>query len=57
VMVDKDSAITTAFAKGTLTVVAVHADGVIEQIVNDFTRATSLDAVLPELKQPAHAGA
>ncbi|HEY5201596.1 MAG TPA: hypothetical protein VIJ31_11900 [Acidothermaceae bacterium] len=57
VMVDKDSAITAAFAKGTLTVVAVHADGVIEQIVNDFTRTTSLDAVLPELKQPAHAGA
>jgi hypothetical protein len=57
VMVDKDSAITTAFAKGTLTVVAVHADGVIEQIVNDFTRTTSLDTVLPELKQPAHAGA
>jgi hypothetical protein len=57
VMVDKDSAITTAFAKGTLTVVAVHADGVIEQIVNDFTRTTSLETVLPELKQPAHAGA
>ncbi len=57
VMVDQDSAITTAFTKGTLTVVAVHADGVIEQIVNDFTRTTSLDAVLPELKQPAHAGA
>jgi hypothetical protein len=57
VMVDQDSAITTAFAKGTLTVVAVHADGVIEQIVNDFTRTTSLETVLPELKQPAHAGA
>ena len=57
VMVDKDSAITTAFGKGTLTVVAVHADGVIEQIVNDFTRTTSLETVLPELKQPAHAGA
>lgn len=57
VMVDQDSAITAAFTKGALTVVAVHADGVIEQIVNDFTRTTSLDAVLPELKQPAHAGA
>jgi hypothetical protein len=57
VMVDQDSAITTAFAKGALTVVAVHADGVIEQIVNDFTRTTSLDTVLAELKQPAPAGA
>jgi hypothetical protein len=57
VMVDQDSTITTTFAKGALTVVAVHADGVIEQIVNNFTRTTSLDAVLPELKQPAHAGA
>ena len=57
VMADQDSAITTMFAKGALTVVAVHADGVIEQIVNDFTRTTSLETVLPELKQPAHAGA
>jgi hypothetical protein len=57
VMVDRDSAITTTFSKGALTVVAVHADGVIEQIVNDFTRTTSLDSVLPGLKQPAHAGA
>jgi hypothetical protein len=57
VMVDQDSAITTTFARGALTVVAVHADGVIEQIVNDFTRTTSLDTVLPALKQPAHAGA
>ena len=57
VMVDQDSAITTTFAKGALTVVAVHADGVIEQIVNNFTRTTSLETVLPELKQPAHAGA
>jgi hypothetical protein len=57
VMVDQDSAITTTFAKGALTVVAVHADGVIDQIVDDFTRTTSLDTVLPELKQPAHAGA
>jgi hypothetical protein len=57
VMVDQDSAITTTFAKGALTVVAVHADGVIEQIVNDFTRTASLETVLPELKQPAHAGA
>ncbi len=57
VMVDQESTITTMYAKGPLTVVAVHADGVIEQIVDDFTRATSLDSVLPELKQPAHAGA
>ena len=57
VMVDQDSAITTTFARGALTVVAVHADGVIDQIVDDFTRTTSLDTVLPELKQPAHAGA
>lgn len=57
VMVDQSSAITTMFAKGALTVVAVHADGVIDQIISDFTRTTSLDTVLPELKQPAHAGA
>jgi len=57
VMVDRSSTIPTLLAKGPLTVVAVHADGVIEQIVADFTRSTSLDAVLPELKQPAHAGA
>jgi hypothetical protein len=57
VMVDQDSALTTAFGKGTLTVVAVHADGVIDQIVDDFTRTTSLETVLPGLKQPAHAGA
>jgi hypothetical protein len=57
VMVDQDSAIPSVFAKGTLTVVAVHADGVIDQIVDDFTRSTSLETVLPELKQPAHAGA
>jgi hypothetical protein len=57
VMLDQDSAITTTFAKGVLTVVAVHADGVIEQIVDNFTRSTTLDTVLPELKQPAHAGA
>jgi hypothetical protein len=57
VMTDQDTAITSIFAKGALTVVAVHADGVIEQIVNDFTRTSSLETVLPELKQPAHAGA
>jgi hypothetical protein len=57
VMVDQDSAITSMFAKGALSVVAVHADGVIEQIIDDFTRTTSLETVLPELKQPAHAGA
>ncbi len=57
VMTDQDSAITTVFAKGALTVVAVHADGVIEQIVDNFSRTSSLETVLPELKQPAHAGA
>ena len=57
VMLDQNSAITSMFAKGALTVVAVHADGVIEQIVDNFTRTTSLETVLPELKQPAHAGA
>ena len=57
VMTDQDSAITTMFAKGALTVVAVHADGVIEQIVDNFSRTSSLETVLPELKQPAHAGA
>jgi hypothetical protein len=57
VMVDNDATITSTFAKGALTVIAVHADGVIDQIINDFTRTTSLDAALPDLKQPAHAGA
>jgi hypothetical protein len=57
VMVDQGSALTTAFSHGPLTVVGVHADGVIEVIVDNFLRTTSLDNVLSELKQPAHAGA
>jgi hypothetical protein len=57
VMVDQGSVLTTAFSRGTLTVVGVHADGVIEVIVDNFLRTTSLENVLGELKQPAHAGA
>jgi hypothetical protein len=57
VMVDQGSALTTAFSHGNLTVVGVHADGVIEVIVDNFLRTTSLDTVLAGLKQPAHAGA
>ncbi|HTC69704.1 MAG TPA: hypothetical protein VK662_09060 [Acidothermaceae bacterium] len=57
VMVDQGSVLTTDFARGPLTVVGVHADGVIEVIVDSFLRTTSLDNVLGELKQPAHAGA
>jgi hypothetical protein len=40
-----------------LTVVGAHADGVIDTIVTDFSRTTSLDSVFADLKQPAHAGA
>lgn len=57
VLVDQGSALTTAFSRGPLSVVGVHADGVIEVIVDDFLRTTSLDNVLGGLKQPAHAGA
>ena len=57
VLTDQGSAVTSAFSRGTLTVVGVHADGVIEVIIDDFLRTTSLDGVLGGLKQPAHAGA
>lgn len=57
VLTDQGSAIMSAFSRGVLTVVGVHADGVIEVIIDDFLRTTSLDGVLGGLKQPAHAGA
>jgi hypothetical protein len=57
VMIDQGSALTSAFSRGFLTVVGVHADGVIEVVVDNFLRTTSLDSVLSGLKQPAHAGA
>jgi hypothetical protein len=57
VMIDQGSALTSAFSRGFLTVVGVHADGVIEVVVDNFLRTTSLDSVLGGLKQPAHAGA
>jgi len=57
VLTDQGSAFTSAFSRGLLTVVGVHADGVIEVIVDDFLRTTSLEGVLGGLKQPAHAGA
>jgi hypothetical protein len=40
-----------------LTVVGVHADGVIDTIVSNFSRGTALDSAFADLKQPAHAGA
>jgi hypothetical protein len=57
VLTDQGSAITSAFSRGVLTVVGVHADGVIEVIIDNFLRTTSLDGVLGGLKQPGHAGA
>jgi hypothetical protein len=56
VLVEQGSAL-TAFSGGGLTAVGVHADGVIEAIVDRFSRTTSFDGVLAGLKQPAHAGA
>ena len=65
VLVDESSTLAATVARSAshsstpdnLTVVGVHADGVIETIVSDFSRTTSLDSVLASLKQPGHAGA
>lgn len=57
VLLEENATLTTAFAQGPLTAVAVHADGVIDVIVANVVRTTSLDTVLASLKQPAHAGA
>lgn len=57
VMIEENATLTTAFSRGALSAVAVHADGVIDVLVADVMRTTSLDAVFASLKQPAHAGA
>ena len=57
VMLEEDATLTTTFSSGPLTAVAVHADGVIDVIVGNVVRTTSLDAAFASLKQPAHAGA
>jgi hypothetical protein len=57
VLDDPSGTFASALSRGGLTVVAVHADGVIGALTGSFSRAMSLDAVFAGLKEPAHAGA
>jgi hypothetical protein len=57
VLADPSGTFASALSRGGLTVVAVHADGVIGAFTGSFSRAMSLDPVFADLKEPAHAGA
>jgi hypothetical protein len=57
VLADPSGTLVSALSRGGLTVVAVHADGVIGAITGSFSRTMSLDVVFADLKEPAHAGA
>jgi hypothetical protein len=50
-LIDDSGALETAYAATGLTVVPVHADGVTEAAIRDFTAQTSLGPVLASLKQ------
>lgn len=50
-LIDEEGAFTSAYAPSGLTVIPVHADGVTEAAVRDFTAQTSLGPVLASLKQ------
>jgi len=56
VLHDPQSALATAYARAAFTVVGVHADGVVDDVLTDITDTAGLDAMLTALKQPAHAG-
>jgi hypothetical protein len=57
VLLDPQSALARAYARGAFTAVAVHADGVVDDLLTDVTDTAAVDATLTELEQPAHAGA
>ncbi len=57
VLLDPQSALARAYARAAFTAVAVHADGVVDDVLTDVTDTAVVDAMLATLKQPAHAGA
>jgi len=56
-VVDPVGVLTDAYRASPLTVIAVHADGVIAKIIPDFTAATTLGPTLATLRQPGSSAA
>jgi len=57
VLLDPQSVLASAYGRAAFTAVAVHADGVVDDVLTDITDTAAVDATLTALKQPAHAGA